>query len=66
LPRRCADLAALLEAYRRKVIGWARARWLDPALTWQALEQALARRPVDPDPGLIPPAERGVQYASRA
>jgi transposase InsO family protein len=64
LPRSFAYLAALLDAYSRKVIGWALARWIDTALTLQALDQALATRPVEP--GLIHHADRGVQYASSA
>jgi transposase InsO family protein len=64
LPRSFADLAALLDAYSRKVIGWALSRWLDTALTLQALAQALATRSVEP--GLIHHSDRGVQYASSA
>ena len=64
LPRGFAYLAALLDAYSRKVIGWALARWIDTALTLQALDQALATRPVEP--GLIHHSDRGVQYASSA
>jgi transposase InsO family protein len=64
LPRSFAYLAALLDAYSRKVIGWALSRWIDTALTLQALDQALATRPVEP--GLIHHSDRGVQYASSA
>ena len=64
LPRSFAYLAALLDAYSRKVIGWALSRWIDTTLTLQALDQALATRPVEP--GLIHHSDRGVQYASSA
>jgi transposase InsO family protein len=64
LPRSFVYLAALLDAYSRKVIGWALSRWIDTTLTLQALDQALATRPVEP--GLIHHSDRGVQYASSA
>jgi putative transposase len=64
LPRSFAYLAAILDACSRKVIGWALSRWIDAALTLQALDQALATRPVEP--GLIHHSDRGVQYASSA
>jgi transposase InsO family protein len=64
LPRGFAYLAAILEAFSRRVIGWALARWIDTALTLQALDHALATRPVEP--GLIHHSDRGVQYASSA
>jgi putative transposase len=59
-----AYLAALLDAFSRKVVGWALSRWIDTALTLQALDHALATRPVEP--GLIHHSDRGVQYASSA
>jgi putative transposase len=46
LLRGFAYLAALLEACSRKVVGWALAGWIDTALTLQALDHALATRPV--------------------
>jgi transposase InsO family protein len=64
LPRGFAYLAAILDAYSRKVIGWALSRWIDTALTLQALDHALATRPVAA--GLIHHSDRGVQYASSA
>lgn len=64
LPRGFAYLAAILDAYSRKVIGWALSRWIDTALTLQALDYALATRPVAA--GLIHHSDQGVQYASRA
>jgi transposase InsO family protein len=46
------------------VIGWAFSRWIDTALTLQALDRALATRPVVG--GLIHHSDQGVQYASSA
>jgi hypothetical protein len=50
--------------YSRKVIGWALSRWIDTALTLQALDHALATRSVEPR--LIHHSDRGMQYASSA
>jgi len=56
-------LAVILDAFSRRVIGWALDRTLEAELTLQALRVALAqRRPV---PGLVHHSDRGVQYASR-
>jgi transposase InsO family protein len=46
------------------VIGWALSRWIDTTLTLQALERALATRPVSP--GLVHHSDQGVQHASTA
>jgi transposase InsO family protein len=56
-------LAVILDAFSRRVIGWALDRTLEAALTLQALRQALVRR--RPTPGLVHHSDRGVQYASR-
>jgi len=56
-------LAVILDAFSRRVIGWALDRTLEAELTPQALRMALAqRRPVR---GLVHHSDRGVQYASR-
>lgn len=55
-------LAVILDAYSRRVIGWALERTLQDRLTLQALRMALARRTVTP--GLVHHSDRGVQYAS--
>ena len=55
-------LAVLLDAYSRKVVGWALDRTLAARLPSEALEQALAER--HPPPGLVHHSDRGVQYAS--
>lgn len=56
-------LAVILDAYSRRVIGWALDRTLEDELTAAALGMALERR--DPSPGLVHHSDRGVQYASR-
>ena len=56
-------LAVILDAFSRRVIGWALEQMLEAALTLQALRMALAQR--RPSPGLVHHSDRGVQYASR-
>jgi transposase InsO family protein len=55
-------LAVILDAYSRRVIGWAIERYLDTRLTMQALAMALSTRQVRA--GLVHHSDRGVQYAS--
>ncbi len=55
-------LAAILDAYSRKVIGYAVSTRLDTTLTLEALKMAVALR--RPDPGVIHHSDQGVQYAS--
>jgi putative transposase len=55
-------LAAILDAFSRRVIGWALDRSLDDELTLSALRMALANR--TPLPGLVHHSDRGSQYAS--
>jgi transposase InsO family protein len=56
-------LAVVLDAYSRRVIGWALDRSLEDELTIAALRIALDRRM--PAPGLVHHSDRGVQYASK-
>ena len=56
-------LAVVLDAYSRRVIGWALDRTLEDDLTIAALRMALRRR--SPAPGLVHHSDRGVQYASQ-
>ncbi len=51
-----------LDAYSRKVVGWALDRTLAPRLPLAALTHALAAR--HPPPGLVHHSDRDVQYAS--
>jgi transposase InsO family protein len=55
-------LAVVLDAYSRRVIGWALDRTLEDELTLSALRMALSRRAVEP--GLVHHSDRGSQYAS--
>ncbi len=53
----------ILDAFSRRVIGWALGHTLEDELTLAALRVALQRR--RPVPGLVHHSDRGVQYASR-
>jgi transposase InsO family protein len=55
-------LAVILDAYSRRVFGWALDRMLEDTLTLTALEMALPRRVVQP--GLVHHSDRGTKYAS--
>jgi putative transposase len=55
-------LAVVLDAFSRKVVGWAMADHLRAELALAALEMALAQRDVTAG-GLIHHSDRGVQYA---
>jgi putative transposase len=56
-------LAVVLDAYSRRVIGWALDCTLEDDLTIGALRMALESR--SPAPGLVHHSDRGVQYASK-
>src|SRR5229473_2384360 len=55
-------LAVILDAYSRRVIGWALDRTMEDELTLTALRMALSRRVVGT--GLVHHSDRGSQYAS--
>ncbi len=55
-------LSVVLDAYSRRVIGWALGRTLEAELAVAALRMALLER--QPAPGLVHHSDRGVQYAS--
>lgn len=57
-------LAVVLDAFSRKVVGWALGRTLEAELALAALRMALDAR--QPAAGLVHHSDRGVQYASRA
>ena len=57
-------LAVVLDAYSRRVIGWALGRTLEAELAVNGLRMALDER--RPAPGLVHHSDRGVQYASHA
>lgn len=55
-------LAVILDAYSRRVIGWALDRTMEDSLTLTALHMALSHRVVEP--GLVHHSDQGTQYAS--
>jgi putative transposase len=55
-------LAVVIDAFSRRVIGWALNRTLEDDLSIEALRLALERR--QPAPGLVHHSDRGSQYAS--
>lgn len=56
-------LAAILDAWSRRVVGYAIGRRIDARLTLAALKAAIAAR--RPPPGCIHHSDRGSQYAAR-
>jgi putative transposase len=54
-------LAAVLDLYSRRIVGWAISRRIDTSLCLTALQMALESRPAV---GCIHHSDRGVQYAS--
>jgi len=62
LPREFVYLAVVLDAFSRRVIGWALDRHLTTELTLKALHLALATRAVKA--GLVHHSDRGLQYAA--
>jgi transposase InsO family protein len=57
-------LAAVLDLYSRRIIGWAMSERMTDELTLTALRMALLQR--QPDPGLIHHSDQGSQYTSDA
>lgn len=57
-------LAAIVDLYARRVVGWSTGERLHKELALGALRMALARR--RPEQGLIHHSDRGSQYVSRA
>jgi len=55
-------LAVILDAFSRRVIGWALDRHMEDELTLTALRMALSRRSIQPS--LVHHSDRGSQYAS--
>jgi transposase InsO family protein len=62
LPTTFCYLAAILDAYSRRLVGWDLSSRIDTDLTLAALEHAIATR--SPAPGIIHHSDHGVQYAS--
>ena len=55
-------LAAVIDLFTRKVVGWSMSERIDSRLVVDALEMAVSREL--PDAGLVAHSDRGVQYAS--
>jgi len=55
-------LAAILDAYSRRVVGYAISKSLETSLALEALHSAIAAR--QPAPGVIHHSDQGIQYAS--
>jgi transposase InsO family protein len=55
-------LAAVLDLFSRKIVGWAMAPTMPAELVCAALQMAIAAR--QPKPGLVMHSDRGSQYAS--
>jgi putative transposase len=54
-------VAAVMDLYSRRIVGWSMADHMKARLVSDALSMALARR--SPEPGLLHHSDRGVQYA---
>lgn len=61
-----AYLAAIIDRFSRKCVGWALSRRIDTQLCEEALEMAISKRKALGFDGLIHHSDRGVQYASYA
>jgi transposase InsO family protein len=57
-------LAAVMDLYSRRIVGWAMAATFDAALVEQALSMAVTHR--KPPQGLLHHSDRGCQYTSHA
>lgn len=59
-------LAAVIDAYSRKVVGWSMSERITEKVTINALEQAVGRENPPDDGSLIFHDDQGVQYTSRS
>lgn len=57
-------LAAVLDVFSRRIVGWSMSERIDTELVTSALQMATTQR--SPQPGLLHHSDRGVQYASDA
>jgi putative transposase len=57
-------LAAVQDAYSRRIVGWSMADHMRPELVVDVLQMGLHRR--RPGPGLVHPTDQGSQYVSLA
>ena len=64
LPREFIYMAAILDIFSRRCIGWALGRNIDSMLTLNALNRAISAREHLGFSGLVHHSDRGVQYAA--
>lgn len=64
LPQEFIYLAAIMDIFSRKCVGWALGREINTLLTLSALSMAISKRKVFGFVNLIHHSDRGVQYAS--
>src|SRR4051794_24278097 len=64
LSRRASYVAVILDAWSRRVVGYAISRSIDVRLTLAALNAAIEDR--EPPPGCLHHSDRGSQYAAQA
>jgi len=57
-------LAAVMDLYSRRIVGWAMSERIDSALVLSAMNMAISQR--RPEAGLLHHSDRGSQYASEA
>ena len=62
IPSGFVYLTVILDAWSRRVVGWALSRRIDAGLALAALEAAIAGR--EPPPGCVHHSDRGSRYAS--
>ena len=56
-------LAAVMDLFSRKIVGWAMATHMRAELVTSAMQLAVAQR--QPEPGLVAHSDRGSQYPAR-
>ena len=57
-------LAAVLDCFSRRIVGWAMSETIDAELVCEALRMAISKRGADSLSNLIHHSDRGVQYTS--
>ncbi len=65
LPNDCVYLAAIIDVYSRKCVGWALSKRIDASLVQDALNMAVNARMKLGIAGLVHHSDQGVQYACK-
>ena len=65
LPREFVYLAAILDIFSRRCVGWYLSRNIDTLLTLNALDMAISKRQHFGFTGMVHHSDRGVQYAAK-